>query len=368
MIHPSYLAINSKNGLLKSLYFSLVLPLILLASCTQRPPAVDLKSAVGVNYSYLDQLLQQGLWKEADQETLQKMLLVSNRQREKWLSVDHINNFPCKDLGTLDQLWEVRSQGRFGFSVQRMIWREVGGKSGHYHTKIAETFGEQVGWRQGKTWRTYDQLTFKSEAPVGHLPASTGGGVSGAVWGSIASVARRLESCDLNIVVGKQPQRPASWDTPATWRNLETHLKKREWVAADWVTLHLMENISSQGEKIKKGRPSLSLSDFPCPELKQIDQLWLKYSEGRLGFSVQQKFYLQTGNQPGELHWEKYKAFQNAVGWNEANGHQNNDYDLRYPSIIPKGYFPFRLGWDYGTFGSGFFREWRAWLNPQCNL
>ena len=120
----------------KSLVRAIALPLVLtLHGCSLLPrshPAVDLKSVLGTDYSRSDQLLQQGLWKDADRETLQKILEGSKRQREKWLSVKDIQQFPCEDLGTIDRLWETRSQGRFGFSVQRMLWKELGGKSGDY--------------------------------------------------------------------------------------------------------------------------------------------------------------------------------------------------------------------------------------------
>jgi hypothetical protein len=209
---------------------------------------------------------------------------------------------------------------------------------------------------------------FQTDAPIGHLPASTGGGVSGGVWGGIASLAAQVSSCSLDTAPGKRLEHRESWED-ATWAKLEASLAKREWVAANWMTLHLMENISNQGKKYDGSRQTVNLSTFPCPELKKIDQLWLKYSEGRLGFSVQQKFYLQTGNKPGELHWEKYIAFQEAIGWGSSYASpEEDDYDLRFPSVIPQGYFPNSLGYDYTTFGSGFIREWRASLNPECNL
>lgn len=330
-------------------------------------PVVDLKSAVGADYSHLDQLLQQGLWQEADQETFQKMLEVSQREREKWLSVENVKTFPCEDLGTLDQLWEVRSKGKFGFSIQRRLWKELGGESGKYQADIAAKFGDRVGWRQAGKWRSYNQLMFQSDAPIAHLPASTGGGVSGGVWGGVASLASQVEFCSLNTVSAKRLKPRATSDT-ATWAKLEANLAKREWIAADWITLHLMEDISNRGKKQEGVWPSLALSTFPCQELKKIDQLWLKYSEGRLGFSVQQQFYLRTGNQPGKLHWSQYNEFQKATGWDEGGGHQAEDYDLRSPWAIPQGYFPYRLGWNYETFGSGFIREWRASLNPECKL
>jgi hypothetical protein len=56
---------------------------------TPPPPKVAanivLKSARGVNYSRLQQLLAAGKWKEADQETDKVMLQVAGREREGWL-------------------------------------------------------------------------------------------------------------------------------------------------------------------------------------------------------------------------------------------------------------------------------------------
>jgi HTH-type transcriptional regulator/antitoxin HigA len=57
-----------------------------------------------------------------------------------------IENFPCDDLRTIDQLWVKYSQGRFGFSVQKKIWLEVGGKV-DYDTECK--LGDRVGWRKG---------------------------------------------------------------------------------------------------------------------------------------------------------------------------------------------------------------------------
>ncbi|NJO66941.1 MAG: transcriptional regulator, partial [Leptolyngbyaceae cyanobacterium RM1_405_57] len=34
------------------------------------------------------------------------------------------------------------------------------------------------------------------------------------------------------------------------------------------------------------------LLNFPCEELLAIDRLWVNYSNGKFGFSVQKKIYL----------------------------------------------------------------------------
>ncbi|MGL6136286.1 MAG: protein kinase domain-containing protein, partial [Planktothrix sp.] len=66
-------------------------------------PDIELKSARGVNYHQLEQLLKAGNWKEADEETAKKMLEVAGRTLEGWLlRVEDIDNFPCEDLRTID--------------------------------------------------------------------------------------------------------------------------------------------------------------------------------------------------------------------------------------------------------------------------
>ncbi|OCR01453.1 hypothetical protein BCD67_18315 [Oscillatoriales cyanobacterium USR001] len=125
------------------------------------------KSARGVNYTYLRDLLAAGKWKEADQETLKVMLKAAKRDQEGYFTRESIDNFPCDDLRTIDQLWVKYSQGRFGFSVQKKIWLECGGKV-NYDTECK--LGDRIGWRKGGEWFNYDDLTFNKQAQEGNLP------------------------------------------------------------------------------------------------------------------------------------------------------------------------------------------------------
>jgi serine/threonine-protein kinase len=143
-------------------------------------PDIELKSAKGVNYGQLEQLLKAGKWKEADEETANKMLEVAGRTQEGWLREEDIDNFPCEDLQTIDQLWVKYSDGRFGFSVQKRIYQSLGGTRS-YDRKVWSAFGDQVGWRVGGSWLYYKDLKFNQTAKDGHLP---GGGVECCLkWG-----------------------------------------------------------------------------------------------------------------------------------------------------------------------------------------
>ncbi|MFB2977817.1 GUN4 domain-containing protein [Microseira sp. BLCC-F43] len=106
-------------------------------------PSQEDSEQVLPRYRQLRDLLQAGKWKEADQETAKVMLQVAGRTKEGWLDSDSIKNFPCEDLRAIDQLWVKYSNGRFGFSVQKRIWQEVGGK---VDDETECRLGDRVGW------------------------------------------------------------------------------------------------------------------------------------------------------------------------------------------------------------------------------
>ena len=135
---------------------------------------VPLVSAVGVDYTKLRDLLVAKNWKEADLETNKRMLEVAGRESQGWLRVKDVENFPCQDLGTIDKLWVKYSGGKFGFSVQKQIYQDLGGTK-DYDKKVWESFGDKVGWRKGGSWLSYSELTFSEKHYMGHLPLKYAG-------------------------------------------------------------------------------------------------------------------------------------------------------------------------------------------------
>ncbi|MFB2835827.1 GUN4 domain-containing protein [Floridanema evergladense] len=172
-------------------------------------PEDDLSSDKGIDYQNLRDLLKAGNWREADQETNRVMLKVAAREKEGWLDVEFINQFPCTDLRTIDRLWVKYSNGRFGFSVQKPILESVGAKPGEWllwGPEIYKKFCDRVGWydRKKEEWKSYEDIIFSLNAPVGHLPACVvfgGWWVCGGVgWGGalvVSSLASRLVNCNL---------------------------------------------------------------------------------------------------------------------------------------------------------------------------
>ncbi|WP_254566807.1 GUN4 domain-containing protein [Oscillatoria sp. HE19RPO] len=325
--------------------FALIVCLSLQSCWFEKPPKPDpefkLTSTANIDYKPLQALLRERQWKAADRATFEILLKISQREAEGWLSQADVETLDCEDLHTLAKLWNYYSDGRFGFIQQQKIWESVGGVIGNYKPEIAEKFGDRVGWRRQGQWKSYEKLNFSNWAAEGHLPATTGNGVSGGVWNGVASITHRLKYCHLVDALASQ-----------------------QWVTADWKTLELLEPYR---EDTRSATASLLINKIPCSELQEIDRLWLKYSNKRFGLSVQTAFLRATGNDPNEVNWDHYAQFEKAVGWFQFD-HKDMSYNGVEPQTVPPGHFPYRIGYSYYTFGSGFNRTWRMGLDPTCGF
>ncbi len=122
-----------------------------------------------VDYSQLTNLLKAGKWKEADEETAKIIIQVSGKKENETLEIQDINNLPCRDLKTLDQLWMRYSQGYFGFSIQREVYQSLG-LTGEYKEKLWNIFCDRLGWRENGKWKQYSEFSFDKKASKGSLP------------------------------------------------------------------------------------------------------------------------------------------------------------------------------------------------------
>jgi|GEM_PF-7105264 len=119
----------------------------------------------------LKKLLEEGKWKEADEETTRLMLRVAGREKEGYFDdVSQIDKIPDEVLRTVNSLWVHYSNSRFGFSVQRHIYQSLGGTR-EYNQQVWNQFGETVGWRRNNKWLLYIYLDFSLNAPEGCYPS-----------------------------------------------------------------------------------------------------------------------------------------------------------------------------------------------------
>lgn len=129
---------------------------------------------------------------------------------------------------------------------------------------------------------------------------------------------------------------------------LEEYLKAQQWKEADKETYRLM--ITTVGKEEGQWFNKEELLNFPCEELRAIDGLWVKYSNGHFGFSIQKQIYVECGakldgNYPGDQIWEK---FGDSVGWRK-DGKWLGDKDLNPSLSSPQGIFPVWWRWQMWT-------------------
>jgi hypothetical protein len=126
-------------------------------------------------FQKLEALLKAGKWRDADLETWNLMLKLTKREQSGWLRLEDVKNFPRQELRKMDQLWVKYSNGKFGFSVQKQIWLDLGGKlDGEPDFDTYFKLGDRVGWRKNNEWLSYDSYTFSTNALRGHLPGVPG--------------------------------------------------------------------------------------------------------------------------------------------------------------------------------------------------
>jgi hypothetical protein len=126
---------------------------------------IPLKSERNIDYLPLQQLLRQQKFQEADSLTMKKLCELAGEGsiQRKWLYFTEVEQFPATDLKTINSLWWIHSEGKFGFSVQRRIWLSVG--------KDFNKLWPKIGWKQDNNWTQYPhEFIWDLSAPPGHLP------------------------------------------------------------------------------------------------------------------------------------------------------------------------------------------------------
>jgi serine/threonine protein kinase len=138
------------------------------------------------------------------------------------------------------------------------------------------------------------------------------------------------------------------------YSKLRDLLAAKKWEEADQETGERMLQVTGKEEE---GYLNDShIDSFPCQDLRIIDQLWVKYSKGRFGFSVQKNIW-ESANRD----WDK---FCQRVGWLEQNGETFLESELNFTSMAPFGHLPAIFGPSTGRVwveGSGPMRDAGCW-------
>ncbi|MGL5083359.1 MAG: GUN4 domain-containing protein [Microcoleaceae cyanobacterium] len=113
---------------------------------------------------------------------------------------------------------------------------------------------------------------------------------------------------------------------------LQKFLASRRWKDADTETWAVL------CQTLKKSRNQYlhprELQDLPCEDLRTLDRLWVKYSGGRFGFSVQARIYQKFEGD--------YGAFCDHIGWLTYNPHNPTD-GFKFKLSAPTDHLPSRI-------------------------
>lgn len=140
---------------------------------------------------------------------------------------------------------------------------------------------------------------------------------------------------------------------------LEKLLAKQQWKEADLETKKVLLRAVGKKGPIEPNNKDFSPGTAPpkyddysdlywvdieylkCPTLRKIDQLWVKYSKGVFGFSVQRRIWSEvtaTTTYPNNIKNEFTKdEFKRRLGWTQITSKQNI---TNYFNDVPVGYLP----------------------------
>jgi len=119
----------------------------------------------GINFDKLQLNLLEQNFEEADRITSALLRELAGKVAEKrgYVFYSEVKNMSGKDLETIDRLWKLYSQGKFGFSIQAKILKAVG--------KRYDLLWPKIGWKKDGIWTRYPSaFSWSLDAPDGHMP------------------------------------------------------------------------------------------------------------------------------------------------------------------------------------------------------
>jgi serine protease Do len=139
--------------------------------------------------------------------------------------------------------------------------------------------------------------------------------------------------------------------TKEDYSKLEKLLADRQWQDADEET---HQKISVMLGRIKNGfiQQQEDIENLVCPDLRSMDILWRKYSDGRFGFSVQKRIYQSirsTRYSDDQDLWfdeELLLTYYEAIGWKQKGekGEWLDYSQLTFNINAPYGHLPGLVG------------------------
>jgi len=142
------------------------------------PTPEELKSETGYDFVPLATALAAGDYQEADQITRDGLIHIAGEsaRARKFVYFTEVKNIPKTDMGNMERLWLKYSDGKFGYSVQRKIWRTtaIKGDFEKFCRKIDwNRIGEDGETERKRRWFGDSEFIYTMDAARGHLPLTS---------------------------------------------------------------------------------------------------------------------------------------------------------------------------------------------------
>ncbi len=155
------------------------------------------------------------------------------------------------------------------------------------------------------------------------------------VEGKIYQVLRQVKSSKVddflqkNFPLGVVPINPES---NIDYSHLQIKLAHQDFLEADKLTMQKLCELVGEAATQRKWLYFSEVDSIPIPDLKIINTMWLIYSEGKFGYSVQREIWLGVGQ-----NWEKFLP---KIGWKNGNTWSRYPDQFTWNLSAPKGHLP----------------------------
>ena len=139
-----------------------------------------------------------------------------------------------------------------------------------------------------------------------------------------------------------------SWENQpiakADYTKLEQLLVAGQWKEADGETNNKMLEVA--GRQKEGWLDTEHIENLSCPDLRAMDRLWVNYSDGRFGFSVQKRIYQSLGGTK-EYNQKVWVAYSEAIGWKQKGekGEWLSYSQLTFNTQAPSAHLPSFVWW-----------------------
>ncbi|MEL6321326.1 MAG: GUN4 domain-containing protein [Cyanobacteria bacterium J06626_14] len=161
------------------------------------------------------------------------------------------------------------------------------------------------------------------------------------IFDAIESLAQRVVRLESDIRLNAEVYR---------YQALRDLLEAKKWRLADDETIRIILDLT--GESDLEVLEPQQVANMSCNDLRVIDQLWQRYSDGRYGFGVQLAIYQEEGGTVASTIAQDQDIIirlGKRVGWYEDESWLQCD-QLNYAGQAPDGCLPAR--WWNSPFGA----------------